>query len=75
MAVAFYIPDQKEMLRKAREQEKQLLRLRQWQMATVVLNTIRQLMDSTATVQQEQHQEPELQQEYERPASYEFNSV
>ncbi|EDW19088.1 cell death protein rpr [Drosophila mojavensis] len=49
MAVAFYIPDQKEMLRKAREQEKQLLRLRQWQMATVVLNTIRQLMDSTAS--------------------------
>ncbi|EDW70704.1 cell death protein rpr [Drosophila novamexicana] len=48
MAVAFYIPDQAAMLRKAREQEKQLLRLRQWQMATVMLNTIRQLMDSTA---------------------------
>ncbi|KAL7732916.1 hypothetical protein ACLKA6_002732 [Drosophila palustris] len=49
MAVAFYIPDQATLLRKAREQEQQLLRLRHWQMATVMLNTIRQLMDSTAS--------------------------
>ncbi|ALC45019.1 rpr [Drosophila busckii] len=52
MAVAFYIPDQATLLRKAQEQEKQLLRLRQWQMATVMLNTIRQLMDSNSLTSQ-----------------------
>ncbi|KAH8373334.1 hypothetical protein KR009_000864 [Drosophila setifemur] len=45
MAVAFYIPDQATLLRKAEQQEQQLLRLResQWRLlATVVLETLRQ---------------------------------
>lgn len=49
MAVAFFIPDQATLLRKAREQEQQLLRQRHWQMATVVLNTLRQLMESSTS--------------------------
>lgn len=49
MAVAFFIPDQATLLRKAREQEQQLLRQRHWQMATVVLNTLRQLMETSTS--------------------------
>ncbi|XP_034655833.1 cell death protein rpr [Drosophila subobscura] len=49
MAVAFYIPDQATLLRKAAQQEQELLRLRdsQWRfLATIVLETLRQFMDS-----------------------------
>ncbi|XP_030372068.1 cell death protein rpr [Scaptodrosophila lebanonensis] len=49
MAVAFYIPDQEMLLRKAQQQEQQLLRQResQWRLlATIVLETLRQFMDS-----------------------------
>ncbi|EDW29542.1 GL22708 [Drosophila persimilis] len=52
MAVAFYIPDQATLLRKAAQQEQELLRLRdsQWRfLATVVLETLRQFMDSAAS--------------------------
>ncbi|KAH8411107.1 hypothetical protein KR222_003440 [Zaprionus bogoriensis] len=49
MAVAFFIPDQATLLRKAREQERQILRQHHWQMATVVLQTLRQLMQSSAS--------------------------
>ncbi|XP_068149316.1 cell death protein rpr [Drosophila tropicalis] len=52
MAVAFYIPDQATLLRKAEQQEQQILRLResQWRfLATIVLETLRQLVDTTAS--------------------------
>ncbi|KAH8240148.1 hypothetical protein KR032_011645 [Drosophila birchii] len=45
MAVAFFIPDQATLLRKAEQDERQILRMResQWRfLATIVLETLQQ---------------------------------
>lgn len=48
MAVAFYIPDQATLLRKASEQEQKIIRENHWKhIANVVLDALRQYVDTT----------------------------
>lgn len=53
MAVAFYIPDQATLLRKAQQQEQEILAMREahWRyVASVVYETLRQYLDSTPSL-------------------------
>ncbi|XP_055856132.1 cell death protein rpr [Episyrphus balteatus] len=52
MAVAFYIPDQEVLLRKSKEKEKQILKMRelQWKLITiVVLEALRRYIETTSS--------------------------
>ncbi|KAI8122003.1 hypothetical protein FF38_05697 [Lucilia cuprina] len=53
MAVAFYIPDQATLLRKARQQEQQILAMREahWRhVASVVYDALRQYLEATPSL-------------------------
>lgn len=55
MAVAFYIPDQAAMLRKAKQQEQQILAMREahWRyVASVVYDALRQYLEATPSLLQ-----------------------
>ncbi|XP_061402494.1 cell death protein rpr [Musca vetustissima] len=53
MAVAFYIPDQAALMRKARQQEQQILAMREahWRyVASVVYDVLRQYLQATPSI-------------------------
>ena len=55
MAKAFYIPDQATLLRKAKEQEQQILAMREahWRyVASVVYDTLKQYLEATPSLAQ-----------------------
>ncbi|KAM7355527.1 reaper [Cochliomyia hominivorax] len=55
MAVAFYIPDQAAMLRKAQQQEQQILAMREahWRyVASVVYDALKQYLEVTPSILQ-----------------------